>query len=118
MNSIVRIEWKHGGNHVLLAGAFNNWKGVPMRNENGTWIEDLKLNQGVHQFKFIVDGMWRYDAGKPIVDDSYGNINNIVSVGKTENIINQQQQSGSKTQPTKAIETNKKQEPPKKTRTS
>ena len=49
---------------VHLAGAFNDWNPLshPMhRHADGSWILDLSLPHGYHQYQFIVDG-------EPILD--------------------------------------------------
>jgi len=62
-----RFEWKHGGNHVLLAGAFTAWKAYPMTHvdDSPNWYYNLDLPIGTHHFKFVVDGVWRVDDDQP-----------------------------------------------------
>jgi 5'-AMP-activated protein kinase regulatory beta subunit len=36
------------------------------------------LERGVHQYKFIVDGNWRFATDQPTMRDSAGNINNFI----------------------------------------
>jgi 5'-AMP-activated protein kinase regulatory beta subunit len=36
------------------------------------------LGRGVHQYKFIVDGDWRFAPDYPTMRDNQGNINNYV----------------------------------------
>jgi len=81
MSSSVEFVWKHGGGHVLLAGSFSQWQGVPMA-YNGQWQETIDLAPGEYHYKFIVDGSWRYDHQRPIAADSHGNINNLIIVGE------------------------------------
>lgn len=38
------------------------------------------LAPGVYQYKFIVDGEWRYAADQPAILDEMGNVNNVVEV--------------------------------------
>jgi len=77
----IQFVWQHGGGHVLLAGCFNQWKGVPMQLINGFWQATLPLSSGQYHYKFIVDGIWKYDHQKTIVDDGHGNVNNLLIVG-------------------------------------
>jgi serine/threonine protein kinase len=71
---------------VYLAGQFNNWSSTatPMtRKANGDWVADLQLKSGTYQYKFVVDGKWRYDVDNPDrVDDGEGGFNSILKVGQ------------------------------------
>lgn len=40
----------------------------------------LALNQGPHEYKFIVDGVWRHDPNSHTVLNSFGILNNYVEV--------------------------------------
>ena len=42
------------------------------------------LAPGVYQYKFIVDGEWRYAADQPAILDEIGNVNNVVEVHEYE----------------------------------
>ena len=33
------------------------------------------------QYKFIVDGEWKYDPNQPAMFDEMGNVNNVIEVG-------------------------------------
>ena len=53
---------------VHIAGSFNDWNmcSDPLIQDkegraNGTWIRDLSLEQGVYEYRFIVDGLWHDD---------------------------------------------------------
>ena len=65
---------------AFLSGSFNNWstlKGV-MQKTDGGWIMDIKLNPGVYEYKYIVDGRWMTDPNDlSRVDDGAGNINSV-----------------------------------------
>ena len=37
------------------------------------------MPKGIHQYKFIVDGEWRFSPDEPIAHDEHGNINNILN---------------------------------------
>lgn len=102
---VVEIEWPYEGERVFIACSYYGWtKYVPMaRKHDGctttglrfddkqkTWVYSpasenpfcavLKLPEGRHQYKFIVDGKWFYDMKKPNLHDPLGNINNYVDV--------------------------------------
>ncbi len=75
------LRWDHEGNHVLVAGSFNNWKPeqilekryvssmsknvrvyiYPFLSDNGQFSTFVDLPVGTHEYKFIVDGEWKHD---------------------------------------------------------
>lgn len=47
---------------VLLVGDFSEWQPHPMRKQkNGTYVMNVELAPGPHEYKFIVDGNWLVD---------------------------------------------------------
>jgi SAM-dependent methyltransferase len=78
----VSFKWKHHPKalSVQLACSANNWTPVPMSVQGGKWKVALWLKPGRVHYKFIVDGEWMYDIGKPIEQDRRGNINNVLTV--------------------------------------
>ena len=38
----------------------------------------MTLERGIHQYKFIVDGNWRFATDQPTMRDNQGNINNFI----------------------------------------
>jgi len=75
-----KFFWKHGGNHVFIAGSFNNWaQRLPLIKKDNVWeIAVPLLPNKEYQYKFIVDGEWKCDPGAPTKDDGTGNINNFI----------------------------------------
>lgn len=64
-----------------LQGSFDNWasrQAMPRTSAGHTLVK--MLAPGVYQYKFIVDGEWRYAADQPAVLDEMGNVNNLVEV--------------------------------------
>ena len=55
----------HPAKQVNLAGDFNGWSKVatPMNDEGGgTFVATIDLSEGIHQYKFVVDGeKWMND---------------------------------------------------------
>ena len=71
----------HGGNHVEVEGSFDNWTTrQPLQHTGKDWTVIKLLPPGVYQFKFIVDGDWRYDPNQPAMYDEMGNVNNVIEV--------------------------------------
>ena len=49
---------------VQLAGDFTHWQKNPVsmrRVEKGIWRAKVKLDPGVHDYRFVVDGEWHDD---------------------------------------------------------
>lgn len=87
------FHWTHGGQEVFLVGTFTGWKDrIKMEKESDfifSHVVDLPL--GIHSYKFVVDGEWKYCPDQEQISDCNGNINNCISVtqsivpGKTNN---------------------------------
>jgi hypothetical protein len=65
---------------VMLSGSFNSWstlKGAMTKTEGG-WIIDVKLDPGVYQYKYIIQGRWTTDPNNlQDADDGDGNVNSV-----------------------------------------
>jgi glutamyl-tRNA synthetase len=82
MTHPVEFRWTQGGNHVLVAGSFSDWKGVPLtRDKAGNHTVTLRLRPGAHLYKYIVDGFWFYDLTQRHIKDSHGSDNNVIVTG-------------------------------------
>ena len=80
--------WDEGGNDVKLTGSFSDWKiQFQMTREQNGQIFTLQLPLGneIYQYKFIVDGEWKYSNKYPTQVDGMGNINNILD--NTNNVL-------------------------------
>jgi 1,4-alpha-glucan branching enzyme len=70
---------------VFIAGTFNNWNPsthpLEYHPESGVFRATLLLEPGVHEYKFVVDGVWHADAKCPhwVINDS-GTINSVIRV--------------------------------------
>jgi len=73
-----------GADQVFLAGSFNNWapnKDLMTQTEDGLWQMIVKLPDGHHQYKFVVDGTWKHDPDNPATaDDGYGGYNSVLAI--------------------------------------
>ncbi len=73
-----------GAGQVFLAGTFNNWapnKDLMTQTEDGLWQMIVKLPDGHHQYKFVVDGNWQHDPDNPATaDDGYGGYNSVLAI--------------------------------------
>ena len=76
----------HSPKHVNLAGDFNAWSSTqtPMPREGDAYQVTLALSEGVHFYKFVVDGKWFNDPNSVPeleVADNYGGKNSAVLIG-------------------------------------
>jgi len=75
------IYWSHGGEHVEVEGSFDNWATRQTLQRSGKDFTIVKLlPPGVYQYKFIVDGEWKYAPELPAMRDEIGNVNNVLEV--------------------------------------
>eukprot|EP01124_Arcella_intermedia_P023784 TRINITY_DN3852_c0_g1_i1.p1 TRINITY_DN3852_c0_g1~~TRINITY_DN3852_c0_g1_i1.p1 ORF type:complete len:393 (-),score=102.46 TRINITY_DN3852_c0_g1_i1:23-1201(-) len=73
----VTLSWKFGGEEVFVAGSWNNWKKERMerKDSNANWLKQFQLKPGEYLYKFIVDGVWTFDASQPHqTQDHWNNI--------------------------------------------
>lgn len=69
---------------AILTGSFNNWneRDLILKKVNDTWKLSVYLQDGTYAYKFIVDKQWITDPMcNKNIDDGYGNINSILSIG-------------------------------------
>ena len=79
--------WDEGGNDVKVTGSFSDWKiQYQMIRDQFDQIFRLELPLGneIYQYKFIVDGEWKYSKNYPTKPDDMGNINNILDNTKIQ----------------------------------
>ena len=75
--------WPLAGNvnEVCLAGDFNNWNPEPMAKRDNGFLATVKLDPGVYQYKFVVDGQWQADpSAKGNSQNDFGTINSVLLV--------------------------------------
>ena len=77
-----------GGRHrVTLGGDFNGWShdATPMiRQSDGAYSVSVQMTEGVHLYKFLVDGKWVNDPGSDAdleQPDGFGGKNSAVFIG-------------------------------------
>ncbi len=60
------------GKQVFLAGDFNDWSPdkTPMGRVRGGWSVGLDLSPGRYEYKFVVDGEWKFAPLGVLVDTS------------------------------------------------
>jgi hypothetical protein len=71
---------------VALIGSFNNWQGhkhkLTPSDEAGKWTISISLEQGLHEYAFVVDGVRIIPDPVSLVykDDGFGNRNSVILV--------------------------------------
>ncbi len=84
------FEWDEGGKSIYVTGSFCKWEQFFLmeRKKENNYILTLNLPRGYHQYKFKIDGEWKYNNKYPTCNDG-GNINNYLdttSMDKTTKI--------------------------------
>ncbi|KAL4202668.1 hypothetical protein AMTRI_Chr02g222270 [Amborella trichopoda] len=83
-----RFVWPYGGRKVFLCGSFLRWSEhrqmSPVEGCPTVFQAICNLTPGYHQYKFYVDGEWRYDERLPFVNGNYGIVNTIVLAREPE----------------------------------
>lgn len=75
------FTWANGGHHVMLTGTFTNWVDhIPMQRSGQELTVIKELPRGVHLYKFIVDGEWRFCPHQPTKTDGQHNVNNVLDL--------------------------------------
>ncbi|CAA6662975.1 unnamed protein product [Spirodela intermedia] len=75
------ITWSYGGDQVAVEGSWDNWTSRrPLQKCGKDHAIILVLPSGIYQYKFIVDGEWRYVPDFPCIADEMGVIMNILDV--------------------------------------
>ncbi|KAF5465509.1 hypothetical protein F2P56_015510 [Juglans regia] len=78
----MRFVWKHGGNSVYLCGSFTQWSQLlpmlPVEGCDNVFQTVYGLMPGYHQYKFYVDGQWRYDESQHHESGEYGMVNTLL----------------------------------------
>jgi len=70
---------------VYVVGNFNNWAtdetSLMKKLENGTWVKMVSLPEGIHQYKFVVDGKWIEDPNNSLTEiNEFGGRNSLIMV--------------------------------------
>ncbi|CAL0301086.1 unnamed protein product [Lupinus luteus] len=75
------ITWSYEGKEVAVEGSWDNWKTrIPLQRSGKDFTIIKVLPSGVYQFRFIVDGQWRYAPDLPWALDEAGNAYNTLDL--------------------------------------
>lgn len=81
------FTWKYGGEEVYLCGSFSQWqtkKRMYKENDKGPFKVELSLAPATYQYKFIVDGVWKFDVALPHESDGLSGQHNFMRVMPAE----------------------------------
>jgi type 1 glutamine amidotransferase len=79
-----KLDGYQDAKRVYVSGSFNEWQEseLRMKIDKIGWILPMYLRDGIHTYKFIVDGTWILDPANPKRTlDGYGNENSFISTG-------------------------------------
>jgi Glycogen recognition site of AMP-activated protein kinase len=82
--TFVRFVFVGQAKSVSLVGDFNRWgtEPTPLVSANGVWTASIPLQNGRHEYAFIVDGArWVPDPLAPSSSDEFDTKSSIVTVG-------------------------------------
>ena len=102
--------WSEGGNDVKITGTFSDWKvqyQMTKDPKDQIFKLELPLKKEIYQYKFIVDNVWKYSKKYPIIDDGFGNINNILDNTKNEEDKSKEKSTTKMIKKPKRVSTNK-----------
>jgi len=79
------FTWNFGGAGVYITGDWDGWKKqIPLRRSGNEFTTIIPLPLGRFQYKFTVDGEWRYSPAQKVQEDFQGNLNNFADIEKFE----------------------------------
>jgi 1,4-alpha-glucan branching enzyme len=78
------LEGHAGAKEVFVTGSFADWNPSAQRmnkDADGVWRATLRLRDGKHLYKFVVDGNWIADPGNPDGEnDGFGGTNSVLVI--------------------------------------
>lgn len=83
------FSWRFGGNRVSVTGAWDDWhaKSNLEMVSASDWGTVLALPPGTFQYKFIVDGNWKYVFSKPQVQCESSSTTSVFAVNTSVLIV-------------------------------
>ena len=82
------FEWDGGGKSVYVTGDFCKWEQffLMKKKSESKYILTINLPRGYHQYKFKIDGEWKYNNKYPTCNDD-GNINNYLDTTNSDKTV-------------------------------
>jgi len=77
----VEFEWTGPGEKVFITGSFYDWTvQIPLSKKSNKFYAKIDLPKGHHEFKFIINGIWKSSLRYPTVTNVYGDTNNCIDI--------------------------------------
>jgi len=78
----VSFEWLGSDrDKVFITGSFYDWRvKLPLNKRSRKFAAQIDLPKGRHEFKFVVNGVWKHSANYPSIQNDFGDLNNYVDV--------------------------------------
>lgn len=82
----VVFRWRGTGEQVLLSGSYDNWQTkIPLVRSCNEMFTVVDVAEGIHQYKFNVDGEWLYEPSEPTIDENESTCrNNVVKLSSED----------------------------------
>ncbi|KAK7860061.1 SNF1-related protein kinase regulatory subunit beta-2 [Quercus suber] len=75
------ITWSYDGNEVAVEGSWDDWRTrLPLQRSGKDFTIMKVLPSGVYQYRFVVDGHWRYAPELPCIQDEAGNAYHVLDL--------------------------------------
>jgi hypothetical protein len=87
-NHTFKLSGFAGAHKITLTGSFNSWDAntIILQKKGNSWETKLYLHDGMHTYRFLVDGQWFTDPANPVtIKDIDGHINSVINLGETVN---------------------------------
>lgn len=68
---------------VFVAGSFNEWDATrtELKGAKGVFTKSILLTKGIHEYKFVVNGIWTVDPNcADWVPNGHGSLNSVIEV--------------------------------------
>lgn len=71
------FKWDGGGKDVYITGTFSDWKPMKMAQSQGDFVTVVDIPEGVHKYKFVVDGVEKVDKNSALDNEEDNNVLNV-----------------------------------------
>lgn len=71
------FKWEGGGKEVFISGTFSDWKPIKMVHSHDDFVAIVDVPEGVHQYKYIVDGTETVNSNATLDEERTKNVINV-----------------------------------------
>jgi 5'-AMP-activated protein kinase regulatory beta subunit len=68
------FKWDGGGKEVFITGTFTDWKPIKMCSSHGDFVTIVDIPEGVHEYKYIVDGSETVNSSQQKNESNHTNV--------------------------------------------